>query len=144
MAKNQSLSQFSERLNNAIENLPKNVTSLKRSVAISVHSALVDSTPVRTGQARTNWRAYLNAGEGEQLPPPDTPSAGMEAAKAQAQSVINQAARDVPIYIVNRARHIQRLNTGWSVQAPSEFVKIAAIRAALETASKSKSIVEFD
>lgn len=145
MAKNQTLSEFSERLNNAIQKLPDNVNSLKRSVAIAVHSSLVESTPVMTGQARTNWRAYLNENEGEQLPPPDNAESGMSAAKAQAASVINQAPANATIYIVNRAQHIQKLNQGWSVQAPSEFVRIAALRAALAVSSKatSKHLMEF-
>ncbi len=144
MPKYRTLSEFSERLNNAIENLPKNVDSLKKSVATGVGFALVDSTPVMTGQARTNWRAYLNEQEGEQLPQPDSASAGMSAAKSQIQSAVMQAPQGATIYIVNRAQHIQKLNQGWSMQAPSEFVRIAAMRAALAVAGKDKNLLEFD
>lgn len=144
MARDQTLSQFSKRLANAIKNLPENVNSVKKEVTLAVHSTLVDSTPVRTGQARTNWRVYTSADEGAEIPAPEDIAAGMAAAKAQANSVVNTVPRDIPLYIVNRAQHIERLNQGWSVQAPSEFVRIAALRAVQTIAKRRKGIVEFD
>lgn len=103
-----------------------NATALVRSVAVTVDSEVVFSTPVDTGRARSNWQVELNAPATGTVPPMDA-----SAALAKAEARIAQAQPGDTIHITNNLPYIGRLNEGWSAQAPAGYVESAVLAGAL-------------
>jgi hypothetical protein len=101
----------------------KTFSIVLQKVALELLSRIVYKTPVDTGRARGNWQVTL-----------DTPATGYNtdkkdgtgtAAIAEGVSVITQAPNDGLIWITNNLPYIERLENGWSNQAPAGMVKVA-------------------
>lgn len=118
------LRRFAGRIRVIGERIEKNANAMTRKVALAVDSAVVISTPVDTGRARSNWQ--VNIGE---------PASGTKEASDQSgQSAIQQAKTAISTYrggssihITNNLPYIGRLNSGHSAQAPSGFVEKAVL-----------------
>lgn len=121
--------QFNKRMKKIGELITVNADAGYRATALVVDQVLVVSTPVKTGRARSNWRA---SSERPLYRTVDETSA--QAALDQAKTVI-QADRSGTLYITNNLPYIGRLNDGWSAQAPAGFVE-RAIQAGLTEASR--------
>ena len=111
------MTDFSTQLKNAyrtkvIENLEKTV----RAVALVVDAELVNTTPVKSGRARSNWNPSLN-----------TPDATIrEPGQKQSIDPIAKSYKITDtILISNNLPYIKRLNEGSSKQAPAGFVDAA-------------------
>lgn len=105
-----------------IEPLSKKV----RAVALEIDRILVQTTPVDTGRARANWLPTLNTPSKEKV------DAG---APADILPVLGAYKITDTIFITNNLPYIQRLNDGYSKQAPAGFVE-AAIAAVKRTIKK--------
>jgi hypothetical protein len=122
-------SQDIARVKAGIDNLAAN--SL-RVVALEAHRQVTQQTPVGNpstwkstapkgyvgGQARSNW--FMNIGAAHSTST-DTSFANISAAETTAQSI----QPDNEIHITNNLSYIERLNDGWSRQAPANFVQSA-------------------
>lgn len=95
-----------------IDTLEKTV----RRVALVVDTTLVNTTPVDTGRARANWLPSLNVPRSDSVDLKNTE--GVE-------SILPSYKVSDTIYITNNLPYIQRLNDGWSQQAPAGFVETA-------------------
>ncbi len=96
---------------------------LKRALVLEAVSRVVRRTPVDTGRARGNWQVTMSApGDGYEW---DRYDRSGTVALAQAQTV--NAPIGVPVYIVNNLPYIERLEHGWSKQAPAGMVGITAV-----------------
>lgn len=116
--------------------LGRDLSRVSRDLMTNVHAALVDTTPVDTGWAKTNWipsvgapvletagtRAEAEAGSLDRSPQ----DAGL--ARVRAYEL-----KDGDLYDVNNVPYIQKLNAGSSAQAPAAFVQSAILRGIRET-----------
>lgn len=84
--------------------------AVTRKTAFDIDAELVQQTPVDTGRARSNWLPSINT------PRNDTVEAG---AKPDILPVISSYKIDETICIANNLPYIERLNNGWSQQAPT-------------------------
>lgn len=98
-------------------------------LALNIHGRLVDNppggTPVDTGWASNNW--WLSVGsparENTGLPGKDGSLEGRDTkAQQSAADVFSWDFSKGSIYISNNVPYINRLNNGWSKQAPAGFV----------------------
>jgi hypothetical protein len=110
--------------------LEVNASKIVRKAALVIDQAVVTSTPVDTGRARSNWQVQLNAapegtiesyvpGEGGSTGAQNT-AAAIEQAKAEVANF-----KEGEIHITNNLPYIGRLNQGSSAQAPANFVQTA-------------------
>lgn len=134
---------FAKRLRKVAENIPKQQNEIKRELAIEALTQIVGDTPVDTGRARDNWNASAGSPDFTVRSGPYGPSrhrgqnTGGSPTRGGNQSInrgraIIRSARvkpGVPVYISNGLAYIARLNSGYSRQAPSNFVAIAIARA---------------
>lgn len=94
-------------------------------LAAEVQSNLIADTPVDTGWARANW--VVTVGQ------PAQQAIGSKAAVTQAAAagavLANYTFEQGSIFLTNNVQYIQRLNDGWSAQAPTLFVQAAIERA---------------
>lgn len=91
-----------------------------RATAINLLSGLVRTTPVDSGRAKGNW--FVSTSSPNRAVKEDRRSGQ---ALSQGNQVIIQAKDDdyPTITISNNLPYIQRLNDGWSEQAPKKFVE---------------------
>jgi len=133
-------SQFPRRMTMRGAEVATGASFIVRKVALVVDQALVFSTPVDKGVARSNWRVSIGEpldgiipayAPGEGLGASETSNA--QAAISQAQAVIGRQMPGQAISIANNLPYIERLNQGWSRQAPAGFIdsSVAAAVAAV-------------
>lgn len=131
-----------------LDDLSKQVTvgteRVMRATGLAAHSAVVLATPVDTGAARSNWQVTLASpaqGIRPSLVPGEKGSTGGQAASAvltEGQQRIGGFTLSAgTINLTNNLPYIQRLNEGWSNQAPSNFVE-TAVQNAVNVIKKSK------
>ncbi|MDX9698649.1 MAG: hypothetical protein RBT55_03665 [Rhodocyclaceae bacterium] len=132
-----NLNEFTRRIRARANTLGDNLTKTVRRVAITADAAVVLGTPVDTGRARSNWIVALGAPASQVIEPyspgeaGSTEGANTQAALAQGESVITGyvSGQDMEIHITNNLPYIQRLNDGYSAQAPANFVEMAVMEA---------------
>jgi len=90
--------------------------------ALNIHQRIVQKTPVDTGRARSNWIPRVGS-PASQTRKKSTPSSLASFARKE----FNR--KTVPfgsnLYIANNLPYIERLNQGYSKQAPMHFVEMA-------------------
>lgn len=130
-----SLRDLSDDLKRLAKTIPVNVQRNLAQTVLVIDQALVTSTPVDTGRARSNWivgagpsteaiDAYVKGAKGS------TGAANTEAALKQAQDFLDSTSLST-IYISNNLSYIQFLNEGSSAQAPAGFIE-AAVQAGID------------
>jgi hypothetical protein len=123
--------QFSRNIANVANNVVKNANTAKRKAALVIDQVLVITTPVDTGQARSNWIVQNTTPSRKQQPAFNPGSGGSTAAQnadkalSEGRATIAQAVPGAPIWISNNLPYIQGLNEGNSLQAPKGFVEKA-------------------
>lgn len=91
-----------------------------------IDQALVVSTPVDTGAARSNWLPSLSFPADRVVPPRGVIEAIQEARQVQAAYEREDPDEDArALYITNNLKYVPALNNGWSRQAPAGFVQRA-------------------
>ncbi len=131
-----SLSDFSRRITVQGRRIAENTDRLVRRVALAADQAVVMGTPVDTGRARSNWIAQIGSAPSGTVEPyapgeaGSTTGANSQAALDQAEAVISGYNSGQEIHITNNLPYIQRLNDGYSAQAPANFVEQAVAEAA--------------
>ena len=126
------LQDFSRRMTIRGKRIEENASRLVRQVALVADQAVVFGTPVDTGRARSNWIVSINSAP-EEIIPPYTPGEGGSTGARNAQAAINQGEEVISryqgegqeIHITNNLPYIQRLNDGYSDQAPANYVETA-------------------
>jgi hypothetical protein len=95
-----------------------------RKIAIEVFRRIIMGTPVKEGRARGNWQASIESPkEGTLGKVHNAPVGG-----APIAHMINVVRAwtpndDLPAFITNNLPYIQRLNEGWSKQAPANYIE---------------------
>lgn len=126
-------------LQKAGEAIAANTDRLVRRCGLAVDAAVVIATPVDTGRARSNWQVEIGqAADGV-----------VDAIDKSGQGAITAGARTIQSYrngssinITNNLPYIERLNDGWSAQAPAGFVERAVQVGVDAVASEAAKIVD--
>jgi len=108
---------------------------LSKHVARRVLQYLVRATPADTSKAVSNWRvAVAGTSYGAEAIEPYFPGQGgstKAASAAEALQNANEALKGAQpgkaLAIINKVPYLQRLNEGWSAQAPAGFIEAAIL-----------------
>ena len=108
-----------------------------RAVALELFGSIIKDTPVDTGRARGNWQTSIGApasGEVDRL--------GEREALSELGSEAGKFVGGQVIYLSNQLPYIQRLELGWSDQAPAGMVRknIARIQQIVAKAARDNKI----
>lgn len=87
-----------------------------RILALDIDRRVILESPVDSGAARSNWLASVG------FPDASTTDVDIQGAINKGAAVIAGAGDYETIYISNNLPYIQRLNEGWSQQAPSGYI----------------------
>ena len=94
-----------------------------KKVAGEMLQKIVVATPVDTGQARGNWR--VNVGSVDTNTTETTDRGGQGTIGKGIATIQAGGSLSKVVYISNSLRYIERLNDGWSMQAPANFVQLS-------------------
>ncbi len=119
--------RVARRLAKAIEEFSGD---LLKSAAVGVAAQVISSTPVDTGQARSNWLASVNA---PRLDTRGPVSRNPAAIVAEVTAIYRSAGPDDTLYLSNNLDYIGALNANppKSTQARAGFIRRAVIQGAL-------------
>lgn len=116
-----------------------NADRLVRRCALAIDAAVVLATPVDTGRARGNWQVEVGQAPAGELATTDKGGGGTIAA---GKAVIDGYKGGSGIYITNNLPYIERLNEGWSAQAPAGFVEQAVNVGVQAVVSEAANMVD--
>lgn len=108
-----------------VEKAKKNPEKVMRQVSIKLFSAIIKASPVDTGRFRMNWMA--SGGTPADGTTDATDKADTTATSNAANFVLN-AADWHTFTLTNNLPYAQRLEYGWSQQAPQGFVRVNVSR----------------
>lgn len=131
-----NLGAFAFRMRTLARGVEVNSNNNTIRLAATIELLLVMATPVDTGHARANWQVGIEEPPTEELSEEDTSG---QATIARAAAVLSTRRSGQAIYIANNVKYLQRLNEGWSAQAPAGFVE-KSINAAIQGFRNSKVI----
>lgn len=137
------MSAFSVDIAEFVKKAGARADLVARKVGIEVFSSVVRKTPVDSGRARANWVASVGAPSVEITGALDAGHYGSEpsgASAAKAQAVLNDFTIGPAIFITNSLPYIERLENGYSDQAPAGMVAITAIEYQKFVADAVKSL----
>lgn len=108
------------------------INDTRNSVAIQMYNSVVEKTPIDTGRARGNW----HCSKGSPLSAVSERTADSPLSEEVAK--ISSTSGDDTIYIQNNLPYINRLENGWSGQAPQGMVRLTVqeIKSFIEKAVK--------
>lgn len=113
-----------QKLDNLARKVEVGTQEMMRRVALDIDSALVLTTPVDTGRARSNWQVSIGKTAAGTVDQPVSAQEAIDTAKGQLSKLRDS---DDKIHITNNLPYIQRLNEGWSPQQPAGFVDQAVM-----------------
>ena len=108
-----------------VEKAKKNPEKVMRQVSIKLFSAIIKASPVDTGRFRMNWMA---SGGTSASGITDATDKSGNTATGNATSFILKAADWREFTLTNNLPYAQRLEYGWSQQAPQGFVRVNVSR----------------
>jgi hypothetical protein len=112
-----------ERLLDLSDDIESFVLEETQKLAIAIDRDAVRETPVDSGAARGSWLASVGSPDDK-----DVKNTSPSVAIDQAKAAIDSAKVYQLIYIQNTKPYINRLNEGWSQQAPSKYIDSIIIR----------------
>lgn len=116
------MSQFERDMRRAEKKIEETLEKSIRGAAIEIFGEIIRLTPVDTGRLRLNWQAQLNS-------PDNTIVEGEDGSKGAAiANMVNEVSKytldDESIWFTNNLPYAERVEDGWSQQAPSGMVKV--------------------
>ena len=120
---------FSDDLRKFAEKTGATVDETLRAVTFELFASVITDTPVDTGRARGNWQCRI-----DQRPTGTTERTGADAATAEVRAELDAFGVGHAAWLVNNLPYIERLEYGYSQQAPAGMVRknVARIRQIVE------------
>lgn len=119
------MSGFTLDIKNFVEKAKKNPETVARQVSFKLFSAVIKASPVDTGRFRMNWQT---AGAVTPSGTIDGTDKGGAAAIGDAASYIFAASDWNEFTLTNNLPYAERLEYGWSNQAPQGMVRVNVAR----------------
>ena len=116
---------FTLDIKNFVEKAKKNPETVARQVSFKLFSAVIKASPVDTGRFRMNWQT---AGAVAPSGVIDGTDKGGAAAIGDAASYIFAASDWNEFTLTNNLPYAERLEYGWSNQAPQGMVRVNVAR----------------
>lgn len=119
------LDKFAERIRTIGTQVTVNVDRNVNEAAALILATVVPATPVDTGRARSNWVVSIGTPLLVERGPPFDKTGSSAISRGRAAIYGRNPEVPTTIYICNNLPYIQRLNEGWSAQAPAGYVQEA-------------------
>lgn len=100
----------------------KDADTFTKKVTGEMLQGVIVATPVDTGQARSNWRVKVGSIDG--TTDESTDKSGQGAISKGIATIQSGGGLGKIVYLSNSLKYIEKLNDGWSMQAPKNFMQI--------------------
>lgn len=110
-----------EEIGRILLDVDAHLEMVMRALAINLTANLRDATPVDTSWARSNWIPSTGAPIKRPRGTPESVDSGPQETGMARAAVWRRG--QGPIYVTNAVPYIEKLNRGWSRQAPAAFVE---------------------
>lgn len=119
------MSKFTLDVAAFVEKAKKNPETVVRAVSLKLFSAIIKSSPVDTGRFRNNWQTTGHTPATGLIAGVDP--TGNNAVNSAATFITNSPGWDV-FTLTNNLPYAERLEYGWSKQAPTGMVRVNIAR----------------
>ena len=109
------------------EKVTKRQEAVRRRAAVLVSTAIVNGSPVKTGNFKANWQWGWGVPPGGTTDAVD-PSGSATIGAIEAAIAFGPRRSGVVGYLVNNLPQAMRMEYGWSMQAPAGMVRINVAR----------------
>ena len=116
-----SYAEFAINLDKAFADSMDHVIAVQKKVALEALRRVIMKSPVDTGRFRGNWMVAIGV----------KPDGTIETTDQSGNATLSEGARPISelrdfdvVYIVNNLPYAERLENGWSQQAPSGMVAV--------------------
>jgi hypothetical protein len=118
-------SSFALQISEFVKTVKAREDLVVRKLGLDILSSVVRMSPVLSGRLRGNWQVGLNAPVTGQLARLDKSG---EVTISAGRSVLNGAKAGGIVFLSNNVPYAQRIEFGWSKQAPAGIVRITVAR----------------
>ena len=101
----------------------RDADKLTKKITGEMLQQVVVATPVDTGQARGNWR--VSVGVVDKKTDQTQDKSGQGSISKGIATIQSGGGIGRVVYISNSLKYIEKLNNGWSMQAPKNFMQIS-------------------
>lgn len=105
------------------------INDARKTFAFMLYGSIVRKTPVDTGRARGNWQISVGSSASGILERTDKSKGSDSAFGKSEQAKLNGAKGDEDIYISNNLPYIEKLEYGYSKQAPQGMIGVTVANA---------------
>lgn len=120
--------QFILSLRRAAKKVPEEHVVLEtRKLALLVLKALMRVSPVDTGRFRAEWKIGVNRAPREVFTEPVASGKVKPPTLGQRSSELANLKAGDTVFVSNPLPYAQRLNDGWSSQAPAGFIQLVGL-----------------
>ena len=102
----------------------KDADTLTKKITGDMLTTVVAATPIDTSAARQNWRVGVGA-INPKADTKDTDGSGQGAINRGIATIQSGGGIGKVVFLSNSLKYISRLNDGWSMQAPKNFMQIS-------------------
>lgn len=117
------MTTFALDISKAIEKAKGQAELVVRKISIDLFSSVIQKSPVDTGRFRANWNVSLNAPD--ESTSEETDPTGLNSTNRVVSVVASYKLADQSIYLTNNLQYANRLENGWSKQAPAGMVRLS-------------------
>lgn len=117
-----AIDDFNASVNKFIKTIPERANDIKTAVALRLLERIVDMTPVDTGRARGNWTVSVDS---PRLDATKRKTKSGSSAVMAGAAVIATVTGGQSIWINNNLPYIERLENGYSNQAPAGMLSVS-------------------
>jgi hypothetical protein len=121
------MTTFALDLSKAIEKAKDQAELIVKKTTIQLFSSVIEKSPVDTGRFRANWNVSFGAFNPQTTEEVD-PSGSQSKSKVY-QALANYQLKDQSVFLGNSLPYAERLENGWSKQAPAGMVRLSILEA---------------
>jgi hypothetical protein len=125
-----------------IEQQKTKIEVVAKKVGIKLFTGVIMDTPVKLGIARGSWQASVGTPFGLEVEHRDPSGSATVAAMTECALTRWKPLTGIPFILSSLCKYMQRLNEGWSKQAPALFIEgnITRVGGIAEDAARSGNV----
>lgn len=121
------MTTFALDLSKAIEKAKDQAELIVKKTTIQLFSNVIEKSPVDTGRFRANWN--VSFGSFNPATTEETDPSGSQAKGRVYQALAKYKLEDQSVFLGNSLPYAERLENGWSKQAPAGMVRLSILEA---------------
>jgi hypothetical protein len=119
------MTTFALNLAKQIEAAKEQAELVAKKIAIELFSRVIEKSPVDTGRFRANWNCSISSPDLSTSESTDPSGSG--AISKATSTVVSYTLNDQSVFLTNNLPYAERLENGWSKQAPNGMVRLSVM-----------------